>query len=315
MAPPNAATKPLQVVSPPKAAPQSRRISPSQYAMTYHCLLINDPQQKLFESVNITRYQNGTRPACETERSSLLSALAKTLGVKHLPSTIRFPQGDVMDTTKPFYRQGINRAFRGKGSPDEIADAIRLAVRFGRIGKGKIASTIDQYAKQFLGLDCNGLVGNYFGVSPAVSIGVWALGEPGKLLSWDEKKQRAAGWGAAELATTPYVPLEPRRSSAEICDGDVLITVTGDNHYKHIALVEGITVLGTDRVTWTIVEWGEGGGVNKHIKAPTTVKLEQGKSKKFGLGFTSKTNFRYLFAGPNTPWEPAKWGRCGSPDI
>lgn len=80
MAPPNAATKPLQVVSPPKTPPQSRRISPSQYAMTYHCLLINDPQQKLFESVNITRYQNGTRPACETERSSLLSALAKTLG-------------------------------------------------------------------------------------------------------------------------------------------------------------------------------------------------------------------------------------------
>lgn len=315
MLPRTVATQVSQAINHLKAPARSGRISPSQYTMTYHCLPINDPQQVLFTSVNITRYQNGTRPACESERSSLLSAVAKIIGVKNLPSTFRFPQSDVMDTAKPFYRQGINRAYRGKGSPSEIADAIRLAVRCGRIGKGKAAPTIDQYAKQFLGLDCNGLVGNYYGLSPAVSIGVWALGEPGKLLSWDEKKQRSAGWGAAELATTPYVPLEPRLSISEVCDGDVLITVTSDNHYKHIALVEGVTILGTDRVTWTIVEWGEGGGPNKHIKAPTTVKLEKGKKKQFGLGFASKDNFRYLFAGPNTPWEPAKWGRCGSLEI
>lgn len=315
MLPRTVATQTSHVVSPPKPRTQSNKISPSQYALNYHSLLINDPPQKLFSAVNITRYQNGTRAECETERNSLLSAVAKILGVKHLHSTFRFPQNDVIDSTKTFYKAGISRAYRGKGSPDEIADAIRLAWRCGRIGKGTAFSTIDQYAKHFLGLDCNGLVGNYHGVSPAVSIGVWALGEPGKLMSWSGERQLAKGWGAAELATAPYVPLEPRRSLSEIYDGDVLITVTADSHYKHIALVEGITVLGADRVTWTIVEWGEAGNANKHIKAPTTAKLEQGKNKKFGLGFTSKGNFRYLFANPNTPWEPAKWGRCGSLEI
>jgi len=309
------ATQSPHLASHPKPRVQSGKISPSQYALNYHSLLINDPRQKLSASVNITRYQNGTRAPCEAERNSLLSAVAKILGVKRLQTSFRFPQNDAIDSTKTFYKAGINRAFRGKGSPDEIADAIRLAWRCERIGKGKAFSTIDQYANQFLGLDCNGLVGNYHGVSPAVSIGVWALGEPGKLLSWSEDKQLAKGWKAAEIATAPYVPLEPRRSLSEIGDGDVLITVTADNHYKHIALVEQITVLGADRVTWTIVEWGEAGSANKHIKAPTTVKLEPGKNKKFGLGFISKSNFRYLFANPNTPWEPAKWGRCGRLDI
>lgn len=41
------------------------------------------------------------------------------------------------------------------------------------------------YGRQFFGLDCNGFVGNYWGLSPGLSIGVWALGEPGKLLDWD----------------------------------------------------------------------------------------------------------------------------------
>ena len=315
MSPRNPATQISHVASHPKPPVRSKKISPSQYALNYHSLLINDPQQKLFAAVNITRYQNGTRAPCEAERNSLLSTVAKILGVKRLQTSFRFPQNDVIDSTKTFYKEGINRAYRGKGSPDEIADVIRLAVRCERIGKGKAFSAIDQYASQFLGLDCNGLVGNYHGVSPAVSIGVWALGEPGKLLSWSEQKQLASGWKAAELATAPHVPLEPRRTLSEICDGDVLITVTADNHYKHIALVEAVTIAGTDRVTWSIVEWGEGGNANKHIKAPTTAKLEQGKNKKFGLGFTSKGNFRYLFANPNTPWEPAKWGRCGSLEI
>jgi hypothetical protein len=309
------ATQTPHLVSRPKPRVQPGKISPSQYALNYHSLLINDPRQKLSASVNITRYQNGTRAECETERNGLLAAVAKILGAKRLHSIFRFHQDDAIDSTKTFYKAGLKRAYRGKGSPDEIADAIRLAWRCGRIGKGTAFPTIDQYARQFLGLDCNGLVGNYHGVSPAISIGVWASGEPGKLLSWSTDKQLEKGWGPAELATAPYVPLEPRRALNEISDGDVLVTVTPDNPHKHIALVEKISVLDADRVTWTIVEWGEGGNADRHIKAPTTVKLEPGKNKKFGLGFAHKGNFRYLFANPNTPWEPAKWGRCGRLEI
>ncbi|HOB61185.1 MAG TPA: hypothetical protein PKI41_03600 [Candidatus Competibacteraceae bacterium] len=309
------ATQIVHAVGHPKLPTRLPKIKPSQYALGYHSLLISDQQQKLFTSVNITRYQNGTRSECEAERSTLLTAIAKILGVKHLQAAFNFPQSDVMDSTKTFYKPGINRAYRGKGSPSEIADVIRLAVRCERIGIGKVAPSADQYAKQFLGLDCNGLVGNYHNLSPAISVGVWAQGEPGKLMAWSEHKQLKSGWGAAELATAPYIPLQPRRAIAELCDGDVLVTVTSDHHYKHIALVEDIAAIDKDQVSWKIVEWGEGGNADKHIKPSRTVKLEQGKIKKYGLGFASKGNFRYLFANPNTPWEPAKWGRCGALGI
>lgn len=304
-----------RIVSHSAVRMRSTKISPSQYTLGYHSLLIHDPPQKLFASVNITRYQNGTRPECNQEKDLIKGSIKQILKIKYLPSSFRFPNDDVMDSTKPFYVAGINRAYSGKGSPSEIADAIRLAVRCGRIGKGKTWPTIDQYAKQFLGLDCNGLVGNYHALSPQIYIALWAEGEPGKLMSWTTAKQLKQGWNQAELASTPYIPLEPRRAITEICDGDILVTVTPDNNYKHIALVEGITTLGNDQVTWTIVEWGKGGNADKHIKPNRTAKLEQGKNKKYGLGFTSKGNFRYLFANPNTPWQPATWGRCGSMEI
>ncbi|MFZ1326518.1 MAG: hypothetical protein WAT67_10975 [Candidatus Contendobacter sp.] len=302
------------VVGHPKSPARSSKISPSQYALGYHSLLINDLPQKLFASVNITRYQNGTRLECQQERDILKYHLKKILKVKLLQPAFYFPVDDGMDSTKPFYNLGINRAYGGKGSPSEIADVIRLAVRCERIGKGKAVATIDEYARQFLGLDCNGLVGNYHALSPEVLIWSWAEGEPGKLLSWSKAKQLESGWGAAELATASYIPLEPRRSIDEVCDGDILITVTPDDHYKHIALVEGSTPIGNDQVTWTIVEWGEAGNADKHIKRQKVAKLEPGKKKKYGLGFKHKGNFRYLFANPNTPWEPATWGRCGTPE-
>ncbi len=199
MLPRTVATQTPHAISHPKPRVQSSKISPSQYVLNYHSLLINDPQQKLATSVNITRYQNGTRAECETERNSLISAVTKILGAKHLHSTFRFPQDDVIDSTKPFYKVGIKRAYQGKGSPSEIADVIRLAWRCGRIGKGKAFSTIDQYAKQFLGLDCNGLVGNYHGVSPGISIEVWGSGEPGKLMSWSTKRQLETGLGSGRI--------------------------------------------------------------------------------------------------------------------
>ena len=135
MLPRTVATQTPHAISHPKPRVQSSKISPSQYVLNYHSLLINDPQQKLATSVNITRYQNGTRAECETERNSLISAVTKILGAKHLHSTFRFPQDDVIDSTKPFYKVGIKRAYQGKGSPSEIADVIRLAWRCGRIGK------------------------------------------------------------------------------------------------------------------------------------------------------------------------------------
>lgn len=301
--------------TPQRTTARIKRLTPTEYALEYHGLLINDTRQQLFSAVNITRYQNGPREQTSRERHLLKAAIAQILGVRKLPSVFHFPPNDILDSIEPFYCQGLRRAFGGKGSPAEMADALRLAVRCGRIGKDAPYPTLALYATQFLGLDCNGLVGNYFGLSPEVSIGGWALGEPGKLLSWSEAKQHKFGWGAAELATAPYIPLQPRHSAFEAQNGDVLITVAGDQEFKHIALVDQVTPIHEDRVRWSIVEWGQAGSRDKHIGQIREFNLVKGSKKGFGAGLAGDGKFRYLFAGPNTPWEPAKWGRCGREDI
>jgi hypothetical protein len=122
------------------------------------------------------------------------------------------------------------------------------------------------YGRQFFGLDCNGFVGNYWGLSPGLSIGVSALGEPGKLLDWDTCKQRKYGRGRAELLSAPDIPLTPGQTAAEARNGDILITALADSHYKHIATVDRVLPLSDDMVTWTIVERGSEGDESSHSR-------------------------------------------------
>jgi hypothetical protein len=287
MSPRNPATQISHVASHPKPPVRSKKISPSQYALNYHSLLINDPQQKLFAAVNITRYQNGTRAPCETERNSLLSDRGQNSRGKTPANDLPLSSRTMSSIPpNPFTRKASTAPIGARARPTRSPMSFAWRCDAGGSAKAKRSRPSISTRASFWVWIATAWSATTHGVSPAVSIGVWALGEPGKLLSWsDEETARGrlgsgrTGDDALRSARTPAVQL------AEICDGDVLITVTADNHYKHIALVEGITVLGTDRVIWTIVEWGEGGNVNKHIKAPTTVKLEQGKNKKFGLGF------------------------------
>jgi hypothetical protein len=54
------------------------------------------------------------------------------------------------------------RVFEGKGSPDAIRQALRLAHLLGLIGvKGTPEGDMKRWCRDFIGLDCNGFVGNY----------------------------------------------------------------------------------------------------------------------------------------------------------
>lgn len=53
------------------------------------------------------------------------------------------------------------RPYVGKGSPDEIRLALRLAVGFGLVKDTKAA--IQDYCDKYIGLDCSGFAGNYLG--------------------------------------------------------------------------------------------------------------------------------------------------------
>jgi hypothetical protein len=185
-----------------------------------------------------------------------------------------------------------------------------------------------EYAYKFFSLDCNGLVGNYLGLSPEVLPGGWAT----LSRKWVEGGVKANGegwngWGPAEVASLPYLPLKPRKSASEARTGDVLVSLTPGGVYEHVALVDNVSPVDKETVNWQIVEWGSETSLDSvdpanealhyipddHIKDPGDQKLGNGKEKQYGVGFLGKWGrFRYLFAGPPSTFEPATWGRCGN---
>lgn len=291
-------------------------MSPAEYTKQYHNLVVNDPRQKLFEVVNITRYQNGGREETNKEYWTLIGQLAKILGrkVEKHTAPFYFPKDDVMNTVEQFYPNSIRRAFWGKASPDEMRDTLRLAYRCGRIGRKAVHRTLSSYAKAFLGLDCNALVGNYHGISPGLNIKFWAEGKADvEKLSLAQRLK--LGWDQAEMLSRPFFPLVPRQSAREVRAGDVLVTVISGTIYKHVAMVDEVAPVDDQRVTLRVVEWGDEGGEAHHIKNRETYKLVKGTAKQYGLAIGGGSKYRYLFSAPRTPFFPAEFGRCGREDI
>ena len=82
----------------------------------------------------------------------------------HMPKTSEFKiktiDGD--EVTDTFSQNALWRHFKqsfvGKGSPEQAQIAIQLVYRYH-----KAKTTLDDFvAKNFIGLDCNGFIGNYF---------------------------------------------------------------------------------------------------------------------------------------------------------
>ncbi len=311
------------------------RMSASDYVRQYHNLTVNavgPSGNYMSETVHITKYQVNA----SGERWKLLQALKKALGLKALPNitttteSFSFPRGDVIGTYEAFFWQGIRRAFGFKASPAEMRDVLRLAARCGRIGIGKdvagqpaAAPTLGLYANQFFGQDCNGLVGNYYNLSPALYIGCYAQMSAREETNIAKKVDATGywnGWARAEVLSLDYLPLAPRKSATEARSGDILVDVQDGTSWAHIAVVEDVIVKDKETVSWRVVEWGQATDQNNidtdkdaHIKPIKTVKLSKGPKKELGVGHTSMNGrrFRYLFEAPATPHDPATWGRCG----
>lgn len=55
--------------------------------------------------------------------------------------------------------EAITRTFVGKGSPEDIAGTLELAVRYGLVAAD--TASLRKYCDQYIGLDCSGFVTNY----------------------------------------------------------------------------------------------------------------------------------------------------------
>src|SRR5262245_53164498 len=202
------------------------RLSPSDYMRQYHQIPVcafGPTGAPMGGVAHVTRYQH----VAALERDRLIAAVKKVLGIKHLPKLsenyewFAFPPGDPIGTGEPFYFQSIRRSFGFKGSPAEMQATLKLACRLGRIGKGKDVAgqppggiSIAAYAKEHFSLDCNGFVGNYWGVSPEVHQSNWAeiaAATEAKIVRHSGGGDYWNGWNLAGVKTLDYIPLTPRR--------------------------------------------------------------------------------------------------------
>jgi len=196
------------------------------YVSTYHTLPIHDPDQSITQTVYVQQYYSSeandpnVRPRCKQEKRDLWNALKK-LKIELITKTFYFPETDVLGKNgEPFYKPGFDRVFAGRGSPAEIRDVLRLAFRAGRIGKGGIRANFDSYVHDFITLDCNGFMGNFFNLSPHMHIANWATANAAN--TSDEKLDKY-GWLEADKLTKGYLPLESIESASEITAGDVIL--------------------------------------------------------------------------------------------
>jgi len=116
----------------------------------------------------------------------------------------------------------------GKGSPQDLKDALWLAHRYGYVVNParprKGALTLTQYCRTYTGLDCNGFVGNYLAQHHNTSIEVY--GDPANRLTAVEQIQSG----------TSLVWVPPQGGK-----------------YPHIAIVNSAQVVG-DTLMWDLVQ-------------------------------------------------------------
>lgn len=279
-------------------------MTPKQYLDRYTYFSFTNPLTGLAETAPITRWgsnwgdsnrNNGTE--CHIEHNAYFTpAVHKAIdGKADFPLPKQFflaKDYKSLSAYEGFYDWATIRTFCGKGSPDEIADTIRLAVIAGRIGTGKdlagrtpACRTVAEYVKRFVTIDCNAYVGNYYGLDPSIDLDYYA-----------SKATR-------------------RMRVADIRQGDVVVTIKPGNVYKHVALIDEIwaqtpsAAIGSAAVT--LCEWGRDGGEDNHYSTKGRDFI-LGPHKEYGLCWKDGAAHRYVFAPPlAASTEPRGWGLNG----
>jgi hypothetical protein len=256
-------------------------MTPEDFLRDYHKIVINDAKLGINAVLNVTNYISGTTPAGRTELGKVAGNIAGAyFGSKHWSMSDLIKQSQpfyikgskVIDPTEPFTYGSLQRAFGGRASPEEMSDALRLAVAVKRC-KPENATA---YGQKWFGSDCNAFVGNWLGVSPSTSISAYVNGYGGKTPS---------GATPDVLVTKDIVKLPPITDPAKIKSGSVVVTFgpkgsEDGTNWKHIALVQSFAPQGGGKYTLTMAEWGQAGGFETHMTRNKTITLTGDKTIK-----------------------------------
>jgi hypothetical protein len=163
-------------------------MTPKEYVDIY--LSLGCYVGQAFTRVKVRNYlQDGKAPQSPRAKEALTklkSAVAPLAGVapgRTLPNVFTV-SGD------RYALPSLERVFMGKGAPDEIQDVIWLASLCGIVDETNVAL----YADINLGVDCGGLVANYYGMghpTPDKPTATFATGVKPRTI-WESKTRRRA---------------------------------------------------------------------------------------------------------------------------
>jgi hypothetical protein len=213
--------------------------------------------------VSIDRYLNAgitgnpTHPRAVRagqEKDGLLGAIARELKLPGIPPLVLQIGGRTLN------RHDIQMVFAGKGSPSQIRDILWLASRYRRTNP-----SLRFYCERYIGLDCNGFAGNYWGIDPNTPID-----------SYDTNR---------------------RQKAAEVSIGDALIFYKkGAASPFHLAVVDDVSVHG-DKLFLAVVQ---SAGLELGVHRDELGEQALQKNDKGHLFFTRAGGSQLVFiaAGP-----------------
>lgn len=112
-----------------------------------------------WKTVPVKSYRLGASSYRESFFNDVKAHIGKE-GVKVLVKTIGGTEGSKLLLTNGQVWQHFRHPFAGKGTPEQVQLAIQLLYRFHKVSAA-FADPTKFAAQSFLGLDCNGFIGNY----------------------------------------------------------------------------------------------------------------------------------------------------------
>lgn len=230
-----------------------------------------------------------------------------------LPKLVGKPLGNVFEVDGDKYlTSSLWRVYNGKGAPNEIQDALYLALLCGLVDGRKLQT----YADSNLGIDCGGFVANYWGMgrpsesdlSPEGATGFKPRTIWGK---YPKLQRKAASEIDADDAAVFFKDVkndDPNIAAQPKAAGGGYDSSTGSQAF-HIGVVQSVTAIaGTNLVDLTIAESSgapaASGGNGVNVRALGQVKATVAK----GLVWCPDGDNRIYFVGKDgavVPYLPA----------
>jgi hypothetical protein len=279
-------------------------ITPKDFMNEYYHLDVRLDDGSV-ETVKVDHYRNND------EKLPLLKAHHKTVQARNevmhpltglINAAIKKDPNEGIIDGSPLDMAAIRLSFVGKGMPDDIRLTLRLAVRHGKAHKGRL----QEFCNNYIGLDCNGFVGNYmlrrgqkrFGTNRA---------EGGKKADWI---------GISELNRHAY----RRKNASDILANDLLVWDA-----IHVAVIDKVYQAGST-VEFDVVEShpfgytpagakAKNGGLQLSRYRLVTVNMQRGvmgptpdRAGKFRVtgGPSGTTSAHIVDAGLAWPWDQLK---------